>query len=171
MRHTRERINTSASTSIVRRYDTMMDEKEFEKRRNEILKKFFSAKSKMEYCHAFRKRLIKEFGGCCKICNSTGRLQFAHIDDTFTGGTGRGRILRYIDIELNRDAFILLCVRCHSTFGVLSINTKDNKHTFDIAKKIIDEDKNFNPSRMLEFNIKNNRFVLKEEFKQLLHDF
>jgi len=60
--------------------------------------------------------LRQEFGGKCKNCQSTEKLQFAHLEETGLHGWGRGKKVRYYDIINHRNAYILLCELCHKKF-------------------------------------------------------
>jgi hypothetical protein len=132
-----------------------------------LLEKYFggSADDRREYGRMLRQELIADLGGCCFICKSADRLQFAHMDDTLILSTGRGMILRYSDVILNKRLYKLLCKRCH---GIFDIIRKDNDLKPDIAlnlvKEFIAEDKNITGISMMEFNVKENKFVLKNDY-------
>lgn len=68
--------------------------------------------NRFDYAAAFA-RLRQEFGGKCERCPKRRHLQFAHKRPTGLMGRGRGRADRYHDIKRNRDAYMLLCYRCH----------------------------------------------------------
>jgi hypothetical protein len=135
----------------------------YEEERNKMLKEFFAAKSKMVYCHAIRRRLIAEFGGCCIICKSKDKMQFAHMDDTRVGGTGRGRILRYIDVILFREKYKLMCMRCHAIFDtLLHCGGMKRRNAFKLLKEIVASNKNISITGITRFD--GEKFVLREEF-------
>lgn len=73
-----------------------------------------------------RKILIALYGGSCKQCGKTEKLEFAHIKETpLQGKSGRGRKERYYDIINNRDAYVLLCHDCHTRLDA-STNQKQS---------------------------------------------
>lgn len=53
------------------------------------------------------------FGGCCVLCTSKERLEFAHIQPNGVTGKGRGGNRRAYHIRANPDHYRLLCRRCH----------------------------------------------------------
>lgn len=75
------------------------------------------------------KKLRKAFGGACRICGSTEKLQFAHLEPTNVKGRGRGRKERYYDIKNNPDSYILLCEPCHRTLDKILKEPKHLSHT------------------------------------------
>ena len=67
-----------------------------------------------------RQKLIKEFGGKCRQCNSTDRLEFAHIKPTVLNGEGRGLSNRMRDVRDNPKSYALMCRDCHLIFDSLN---------------------------------------------------
>jgi len=65
-----------------------------------------------------RKKLKKEYGNICNYpkCDSTDRLEFAHICNTKLCGQGRGSKERIRDVRDNPHAYVLLCHRHHSLY-------------------------------------------------------
>ena len=60
--------------------------------------------------------MIRIFGGCCDICGSRRRLEFAHVRPTGLDGMSRGSIKRIQDVESNPDAYRLMCRRDHLAY-------------------------------------------------------
>lgn len=137
----------------------------YEHKRNEILCDFFSVPNKKVYCHRLRRKLIAELGGCCLVCKSKSKLQFSHIGDTRVGGTGRGRILRYIDVLLFKKKYKLMCARCHAIFDTLRrFNGNKQENAMKILRKLIMKDKRIDFGDIFTFNCEKNKFVLKDNY-------
>jgi hypothetical protein len=59
------------------------------------------------------------WGGCCEHvgCDSTERLQFAHVEPTtLSGKAGRGSRVRMYDIVWHPWCYALLCYECHRRY-------------------------------------------------------
>ena len=69
-----------------------------------------------KYLRMLRRKLIKEFGGCCNKCTSTTKLEFAHIEHTGLYGMSRGKSKRLYDVIHNKHAYVLLCHTCHEDY-------------------------------------------------------
>jgi hypothetical protein len=69
-----------------------------------------------KFVKKWRAFLILCYGAKCFFCESTKKLQFAHVLPTKLSGCGRGSFERVIDVLLNPDAYILLCDKCHVKF-------------------------------------------------------
>jgi len=62
----------------------------------------------------YREALIKAYGGCCELCGSVEKLEFAHVEETDLKGIGRGRKERFYDILKNPLSYRLWCRECHA---------------------------------------------------------
>jgi len=65
-----------------------------------------------------RSELRVFFGSRCNnpFCQSLDNLEFAHLTETEIKGHGRGLHQRILDVNKNRDKYILLCKTCHMEF-------------------------------------------------------
>lgn len=68
-----------------------------------------------------RLRLIEQFGGHCKMCQSIQNLEFAHRIPTLLHGGVRGRKERYYDVQKNPNSYMLLCKKHHKEYDNGSI--------------------------------------------------
>lgn len=73
-----------------------------------------------EECRQYRKRLRRRvrrlLGHQCVVCQSTKRIEYAHIKPTTVRGVGRGLARRYRDILINHTSYIPMCHSCHVGF-------------------------------------------------------
>ena len=132
---------------------------------SKMLQEFFSIKDeegKKKYKHELRAKLEAEFGGCCQICDSDYKLEFAHAKDTLVGGTGRGTILRLADIISNKDRYRLLCKRCHAISEILVMNGLEFSDSIGKTSVIVLANPEIKVSDIMKFN--GDKFVLKKEF-------
>jgi hypothetical protein len=137
----------------------------YEEVRNRLLKGYFSAKDKKAYTHALKRQLIAGFGGCCIICKSKDRLQFAHMACTKVDGTGRGSYRRYADVIANKKKYRLMCMRCHAIFDtLLYCGGMKRRGAFSMLKSLVAEDEGVRVSDIITFNLEKNMFVLRGEF-------
>ena len=63
-----------------------------------------------------KERLVEEFGGKCNTCGNENKedLQFAHrVGFRLNWGRSRGKEKRLLEVERNKEMFILLCQNCH----------------------------------------------------------
>jgi len=73
-----------------------------------------------------RQELIQRFGGKCKNCGSTEKLQFAHIEKTkLSGSKGRGTKERFYDVLKNPEKYRLYCEGCHEQYDAGQLKEKD----------------------------------------------
>ena len=69
------------------------------------------------YIARLKARCLALVGPSCRGCGSDLGLQFAHIKPTeLSGGNGRGRIERYLDVLRHPDCYAVLCRSCHLSF-------------------------------------------------------
>ena len=130
---------------------------------SKMLKEYFSCGDRKFYTKKVRQKLVNDFGGCCEICKTIYRLEFAHMNNTTVEGTGRGIILRLADITLNKCLFKLLCKRCHAVFDILCLHCNVSKDVvFLKTKKLINLEPNIKHSSLLSFD--GDKFVLKSKY-------
>lgn len=78
-----------------------------------------------------RAGLVVEFGSRCRLCDSTRRLEFAHVRRTpLSGKANRLPMGRLRDIERHRDCYRLLCHRCHRAFDGCELTDAEEKKIY-----------------------------------------